>query len=132
EGSWRWGRAPIAGWSEPWGVIAVHSRAARAFTRQETGFLRSVANILASAVGRLAAEDDTRHRATHDPLTGLANRTLFLERLEAALRRSDARAAVLLCDLDEFKMVNDSLGHRAGDDVLVGLGERLRQIVRAG
>ena len=124
--------APIAGWSEPWGVIAVHSRSARAFTRQETGFLRSVANILASAVGRLAAEDDTRHRATHDPLTGLANRTLFLERLEAALDRPGARTAVLLCDLDEFKMVNDSLGHRAGDEVLIGLGDRLRRIVRTG
>jgi diguanylate cyclase (GGDEF)-like protein/PAS domain S-box-containing protein len=124
--------APIAGWREPWGVIAVHSRAQRAFTRQETGFLRSVANILASAVSRLAAEDDTRHRATHDPLTGLANRTLFVDRLDAALTRPDARVAVILCDLDEFKMVNDSLGHRAGDEVLVALGERLRQVVRAG
>jgi diguanylate cyclase (GGDEF)-like protein/PAS domain S-box-containing protein len=124
--------APIAGASEPWGVIAVHSRAERAFTRQETGFVRSVANILASAVGRLAAEDDTRHRATHDPLTGLANRTLFLESLEAALDRPDARVAVLLCDLDEFKVVNDSLGHRAGDEVLIELGERLGRVLRSG
>jgi diguanylate cyclase (GGDEF)-like protein/PAS domain S-box-containing protein len=126
--------APIADWGGPWGVIAAHSRAERAFTRQETGFLRSVAHILASAVGRLAAEDETRHRATHDPLTGLANRTLFLERLEAALGRGEGpgRVAVLLCDLDEFKVVNDSLGHRAGDEVLVGLAERLARVVRAG
>jgi diguanylate cyclase (GGDEF)-like protein/PAS domain S-box-containing protein len=126
--------APIAGWGGPWGVIAVHARAERAFTRQETGFLRSIAHILASAVGRLAAEDETRHRATHDPLTGLANRTLFLERLEAALHREGgtSRVAVLLCDLDEFKVVNDSLGHRAGDEMLVAVAERLAHVVRAG
>jgi len=124
--------APIAGWGGPWGVIAVHARGERAFTRQETGFLRSVAHILASAVGRLAAEEETRHRATHDPLTGLANRTLFLERLDAALHRPGGRPAVLMCDLDEFKVVNDSLGHRAGDAVLIGLAERLKQVVRAG
>jgi diguanylate cyclase (GGDEF)-like protein/PAS domain S-box-containing protein len=124
--------APIAGWGEPWGVIALHSRAQRSFSRQELGFLSSVAHILASAVARLAAESETRHQATHDPLTGLANRTLFLERLETALARPGGRAAVLLCDLDEFKVVNDSLGHRAGDEVLVGLGERLQGVVRAG
>jgi diguanylate cyclase (GGDEF)-like protein/PAS domain S-box-containing protein len=124
--------ASIAGWGEPWGAIAVHSRAARAFSWQETAFLRSVANILASAVNRLAAEDDTRHRATHDPLTGLANRTLFLERLESAMDRPDSRVAVLMCDLDDFKTVNDSLGHRAGDEVLRTLGERLNRVVRAG
>jgi diguanylate cyclase (GGDEF)-like protein/PAS domain S-box-containing protein len=126
--------APIAGWGGPWGVIAAHSRAERVFTRHETDFVRSVAHILASAVSRLAAEDDMRHRATHDPLTGLANRTLFLERLEAALQREGrpGRVAVLLCDLDEFKVVNDSLGHRAGDEVLVGLAERLAGVVRVG
>ena len=123
--------APIAGWGEPWGVIGLHSRRERVFTRHEIGFLSSVAHILASAVARLSAELETRHQATHDPLTGLANRTLFLERLEAALTRPEGRAAVLLCDLDEFKVVNDSLGHRAGDEVLVGLAERLQSIVRA-
>jgi diguanylate cyclase (GGDEF)-like protein/PAS domain S-box-containing protein len=124
--------APIAGWGEPWGVISLHSRRERVFTRHEIGLLRSVAHVLASAVGRLAAEDETRHRATHDPLTGLANRTLFLERLEAALKRRGARAAVLMCDLDDFKLVNDSLGHCAGDEVLIELGKRLQRVTRAG
>jgi diguanylate cyclase (GGDEF)-like protein/PAS domain S-box-containing protein len=124
--------APIAGWGAPWGVIGLHSRRERVFTRHEIGFVRSVAHVLASAVGRLAAEDETRHRATHDPLTGLANRTLFLERLEAALSRPGARAAVLMCDLDDFKVVNDSLGHRAGDELLIELGKRLQRVTRAG
>jgi diguanylate cyclase (GGDEF)-like protein/PAS domain S-box-containing protein len=124
--------APISGLGGPWGVIAVHTHAERAFTRQETGFLRSVAHVLASAIVRLSGEEDTRHRATHDPLTGLANRTLFLERLEAALLQRDAQVAVVMCDLDEFKVVNDSLGHRAGDEVLCALAERLEAAVRAG
>jgi diguanylate cyclase (GGDEF)-like protein/PAS domain S-box-containing protein len=124
--------APIAGPGAPWGIIAVHARAQRGFTRQETGFLQSVAHVLASAIVRLAGEDETRHRATHDPLTGLANRTLFLERLDAALLQRDAQVAVVMCDLDEFKVVNDSLGHRAGDEVLCALSERLTEAVRAG
>ncbi|MEV0703576.1 EAL domain-containing protein [Saccharopolyspora sp. NPDC050389] len=72
--------------------------------------------------------------ATHDPLTGLANRTLVLRHLESALR-STHRAqptGVLFIDLDEFKVINDSLGHGVGDEVLRVVGERLRQLVREG
>jgi diguanylate cyclase len=68
-----------------------------------------------------------RHQATHDALTGLANRALFDERLEA----STGAAAVLLVDLDDFKEINDTYGHHAGDVVLVAVADRLRRCVPA-
>ncbi len=75
------------------------------------------------------------HQAFHDQLTGLANRAGFLEHLQSALahnRRSGGAVAVLMLDLDRFKVVNDSLGHAAGDEVLVQLASRFSQAVREG
>jgi diguanylate cyclase (GGDEF)-like protein/PAS domain S-box-containing protein len=75
------------------------------------------------------------HRASHDALTGLPNRTLFVDRLEQALhraRRSARTLAVVFVDLDDFKVVNDTYGHAAGDRLLVGLTPRLRAAVRPG
>ena len=72
---------------------------------------------------------ELEHRASHDALTGLANRSLFVEHLDAALaeHRGSGRAlAVLFCDLDQFKGINDGLGHAAGDALLVHVGRRLR------
>ena len=73
-----------------------------------------------------------RYLALHDPLTGLGNRRLFAERIGAALSEAPAPEglAVLLLDFDNFKAINDSLGHDAGDQVLVDVGERLRTAVR--
>ncbi|WP_430784256.1 putative bifunctional diguanylate cyclase/phosphodiesterase [Actinoplanes sp. G11-F43] len=76
------------------------------------------------------SEQRLRHEATHDPLTGLANRALFRQRLDAAL--ADGPASVLLADLDEFKTVNDSLGHDAGDGLLVAFADVLRDAAGPG
>jgi diguanylate cyclase (GGDEF)-like protein/PAS domain S-box-containing protein len=84
---------------------------------------------------RKVAEAELAHAATHDPLTGLPNRSLLLDRLAMALGRAErlpGAACVLLFDLDRFKVVNDSLGHAAGDQLLVEVADRLRQIVRPG
>ncbi len=74
------------------------------------------------------------HQALHDALTGLPNRTLFRDRIEQAIahaRREDSYVAVAMMDLDRFKEVNDSLGHHAGDALLVEIGRRLRRVLRA-
>jgi diguanylate cyclase (GGDEF)-like protein len=88
---------------------------------------------------RASAERDAlsrrlTHQAAHDALTGLPNRSLFLERLNDALRQADdgAVVGVLFLDLDDFKTVNDSLGHAAGDELLVGISRRLENTLRAG
>jgi diguanylate cyclase (GGDEF)-like protein/PAS domain S-box-containing protein len=82
---------------------------------------------------RRAAELRLAHAATHDELTDLPNRAMFLDRLERALaqsRRGQGRVAVLYMDLDRFKVVNDSLGHSAGDELLVAVANRLMRAVR--
>ncbi len=80
-------------------------------------------------------EHELQHLAFHDTLTGLANRTLFLDRLDHALQRATRErttVAVVFCDLDGFKAVNDALGHAVGDALLVRVAERLRGALRAG
>src|SRR6266581_1185017 len=76
-----------------------------------------------------------QHQAFHDALTGLPNRALFLDRLGQALARRSRRGAVtavLFLDLDRFKWINDSLGHAAGDGLLVSVAERLDNALRPG
>jgi diguanylate cyclase (GGDEF)-like protein/PAS domain S-box-containing protein len=85
--------------------------------------------------GRKQAESRLQHDAMHDALTGLPNRVLFLDRLDQAIRRSrrhhpDRCAAVLFLDLDRFKVVNDSLGHHIGDELLKAVAERLLATLR--
>jgi diguanylate cyclase (GGDEF)-like protein len=105
-------------------------------------FLMTMGSLLASGVlvGWAArtlrhAEATRRHLALHDPLTGLPNRALLTDRLETALARKDRLAGdvvVLFLDIDQFKVVNDGMGHPVGDALLRQLAERLRAILRAG
>jgi diguanylate cyclase (GGDEF)-like protein/PAS domain S-box-containing protein len=107
----------------------------RELSDEELMLVRAVANILAAALERLRGEERLRHEALHDPLTGLANRTLLRVRLEHALQRcerGDGAAAVLFVDIDGFKRVNDAYGHVIGDSVLAALGHRLESAVRPG
>ncbi|HXG95051.1 MAG TPA: EAL domain-containing protein [Blastocatellia bacterium] len=85
---------------------------------------------------RKRAEEQLRHEALHDMLTGLPNRANFMQKLRGALDRvkagGDAAFAVLFLDLDRFKVINDSLGHMAGDQLLIGIARRLRNCLRPG
>jgi diguanylate cyclase (GGDEF)-like protein/PAS domain S-box-containing protein len=105
----------------------------RPLDEEELGFARAVASTLATALARLRSEERTRYEALHDPLTGLANRTLLRDRLEHALaRRERGRTAALFVDLDNFKQINDAHGHASGDTVLVEIARRLHTAVRPG
>jgi predicted signal transduction protein with EAL and GGDEF domain len=88
---------------------------------------------LGRVLERIHAQEQIAHQATHDGLTGLANRLLFRDRLELALvraKRHGAFAALLFLDLDRFKDVNDTLGHSAGDQLLMSVSERLQEALR--
>lgn len=102
-----------------------------------TGELREANRELRAQIGeRLRAEQRLLDQARHDELTGLPNRTHLLEKLDAAIARmhepGTTRFAVLFMDLDRFKLVNDSVGHAAGDDLLIEVGRRVRRSLAAG
>jgi diguanylate cyclase (GGDEF)-like protein len=86
---------------------------------------------LGQAVWRMKQlQRELSHQASHDPLTDLANRSLFAERVSSALEGGPGRVSVIFIDIDDFKTVNDSLGHAAGDELLIAIARRLRDCVR--
>jgi len=99
----------------------------------QKGVLENVATVSRDIRERIELERRLEFQANHDSLTGLPNRTLFIDRLGVAMARS-ARSgrplAVLFCDLDNFKLVNDSYGHDVGDELLQLMGARIREAVR--
>ncbi len=125
----------IKGKEEPFGVLGAGSRELRGFTREDVNFMQAIANVLANAIERRRTEERTQHEALHDALTGLPNRSLFLDRLQHALSvaaRRQTAIAVLFLDLDQFKLVNDSLGHAAGDELLAAVAPQIEQALRPG
>lgn len=130
-----------------WGLIRLRRGSALgAWTKPESEAVKAAALIIGSAIhrheverdisekearfstARRSYEDRLRHQAEHDPLTGLANRALFFEHLSNGLARAARhghRLALLLVDLDQFKLINDSLGPRGGDQILCRVAERL-------
>ena len=118
DGQWRW-----------------LNRRVTPFRRDDAGTVVEVIAVMRDITDVVEAEDRLAHGALHDVLTGLPNRTLLVDRLDAALARSgrDGReVAVLFCDLDGFKRVNDTAGHAAGDAVLLEIAQRLKSAVRDG
>jgi diguanylate cyclase (GGDEF)-like protein/PAS domain S-box-containing protein len=117
----------------PVGLLGAHSRSSRRFGPEDIDFMNAVAHVIAGALERVSAEERIRHDALHDALTGLPNRTLLLDRLRIALARAErdgTRVAVLFLDLDRLKVLNDSLGHHAGDVLLRAVGPRLTGVLR--
>jgi diguanylate cyclase (GGDEF)-like protein/PAS domain S-box-containing protein len=102
-------------------------------SRDADGHPTMVQGILVDISDRKDLEEQLRHQALHDPLTGLPNRVLFVDRLAHALvrRLADRRPGVLFLDLDDFKVINDSLGHAAGDELLRLVATRLLSVLRA-
>jgi diguanylate cyclase (GGDEF)-like protein/PAS domain S-box-containing protein len=126
---------PIRVGDQPWGAVGCAGPEPRTWTEDDVVFLESVGAILAAAVRREELETRLQHQALHDPLTGLPNRALVLDRISQGVARSarrDSMLAVMLLDVDDFKSVNDVLGHTYGDELLSHLASRLRDVVRDG
>jgi diguanylate cyclase (GGDEF)-like protein len=117
----------------PAGVLTAATRTRRGFGERDLDFLTAVAHVLNGALEGLRTEERIRHDALHDALTGLPNRALLMERLTGAIERADAEGrslALFFLDVDHLKVLNDSLGHRAGDELLRAIGPRLRAVLR--
>jgi diguanylate cyclase (GGDEF)-like protein len=122
--------APVRGETRLVGVMVLGDRvgATDSFSDEDLRLFEA----LAAHAGLSLELDRLERQAQSDPLTGLANRTLFLRRVEASLERGAGMATVLFLDLDDFKAINDRAGHAAGDAVLVAAAGRIEASVRPG
>jgi diguanylate cyclase (GGDEF)-like protein len=137
--------APLRGETRTFGLFVVANRLGdvSTFDGQDLKLFETLAHHASVSLekGRLqkslaqlsALEEELQHQASHDPLTALANRVLFTDRVEHALSRRDRSGpvAVLFLDLDDFKTVNDSVGHSAGDQLLVTVADRISHCLRS-
>ena len=131
---------PILGPRGVLGVLALHSSQRGRYGPDEVADAVALAGVVSTAWEQAEHVELLNHQAMHDPLTGLANRALFFDRLHRALDRrppgpfdhpqAGGSVAVMLVDLDDFKAVNDTHGHAAGDQVLVTAAHRLSEAVR--
>jgi diguanylate cyclase (GGDEF)-like protein/PAS domain S-box-containing protein len=115
------------------GVLVAGFSTERRLTDTDRAMLRTAARLAAIAVSRHEARRELHYQVSHDPLTGLPNRSLFLVHCASALERAvrdDGIAVVMFLDLDHFQFVNDSLGHDAGNRILVAVADRLRTAIR--
>jgi len=125
----------IDGKNRPFGVLDVHATEPHRFSAKDVPFVQAAANVLADAIERHAADQALRYRVLHDSLTGLPNRLSFVDALGEALEKaavSGSPVGILFLDLDHFKLINDSLGHHAGDALLRAVAPRLRAHLRPG
>ncbi|WP_242490126.1 sensor domain-containing protein [Noviherbaspirillum cavernae] len=132
-GSASWLAVPLFSQQGAMGALIVKSRAGTFYTEQDQELLQFVSTQVATAIERKQLHAELLRMAQYDALTGLPNRRLFHDRMEIALarnRREQKRVAVLYVDLDDFKRVNDLLGHAAGDLLLQEVSRRLTQCVR--
>jgi diguanylate cyclase (GGDEF)-like protein/PAS domain S-box-containing protein len=125
----------IDGKSRPFGVLDVHATEPHRFSAKDVPFVQAAANVLADAIERHNADQALRYRVLHDSLTGLPNRLSFVDALGESLSKaavSGSPVGILFLDLDHFKLINDSLGHHAGDALLRAVAPRLRAHLRPG
>ena len=114
-------------------VLCICSKQTAAFGAEEVNFLQATSNVLSTALQRVESEARLAYLAQFDPLTGLPNRALLADRFSQMIvqaKRRDSPLAVLFIDLDQFKDVNDTLGHAGGDGLLKQVGARLESAVR--
>ena len=114
-------------------LVVCRSGVAEPFDQDDARALEALASLAAGSLDRHRLTHQMARQAGEDPLTGLANRRVFADQLDRALlRRPSVGVAVLFCDLDGFKAVNDRYGHDAGDELLRASADRLRSCLRAG
>jgi diguanylate cyclase (GGDEF)-like protein len=132
---------PLVGRGRTWGSLDLYRRRAGAWAADDVEAARLLADVTVSYLIMASDRDEARaarreveHRALHDSLTGVPNRVLLFDRIEHALAAAPRHGTVVgvaFLDVDRFKTINDTLGHAAGDDVLVEVARRLASVVRA-